>query len=37
LTGLAPDLWTRSNVYGDNCFMGCTNLSNYADIPNSWK
>jgi hypothetical protein len=37
LTGLAPNLWTRSNVYGYSCFYRCTNLSNYADIPDSWK
>jgi hypothetical protein len=38
LTGNAPELWLRSNVpSGGSCFYGCTGLSNYASIPDSWK
>lgn len=38
LTGVAPSVW---NIYPGatkaNCFTGCTNLSNYASIPTTWK
>ena len=47
LTGNAIPLWNRVengevNGYigtpeGKNCFMGCTGLSNYNEIPNYWK
>ncbi|HOM01558.1 MAG TPA: dockerin type I domain-containing protein [Acetivibrio sp.] len=38
LTGLAPDLWMRSNVkYSNSCFYGCTKLSNYDEIPGGWR
>ena len=37
LTGNAPALWERTGVVGNSCFLGCTNLSNYALIPIEWK
>ena len=38
LTGTAPALWNRTNVTSSSgCFSSCTNLTNYADIPSSWK
>jgi len=38
LTGPAPALWRRTNVrYYSSCFLNCTNLSNYDDIPAGWK
>ena len=38
LTGNAPELWNRTNVrYHNYCFYGCTQLDNYADIPDTWK
>lgn len=38
LTGTAPDLWNKSTatVFA-KCFAGCTNLDNYAQIPDTWK
>ncbi len=47
-TGLTevPRIWERvtsdtttyqGQPYGEGCFEGCTNASNYADIPNYWK
>lgn len=38
LTGSAPELWNRTNVTNHYyCFYGCTQLDNYADIPDDWK
>lgn len=38
ITGSVPRLWeTHPNADGTECFLGCTNASNYADIPASWK
>ena len=47
LTGKAPELWltgtnSEGNYYagepdGRNCFLGCTGLENYDDIPDYWK
>ena len=38
LTGKAPELWKRTNVTSNlYAFRGCTQLSNYADIPDDWK
>ena len=38
ITGNAPELWNRDNVTNSRyCFSGCTNLSNYSEIPDSWK
>ncbi|GAE88894.1 dockerin type I domain-containing protein [Acetivibrio straminisolvens] len=38
LTGTAPALWSRSNVTkSSSCFRDCTKLSNYDEIPDSWK
>lgn len=38
LTGNAPILWDRTNVQDSAlCFVDCTNLSNYDDIPDDWK
>ena len=38
LTGNAPTLWERVNVtVYPACFYECYNLSNYADIPSTWK
>ena len=38
ITGNAPELWNRDNVTNSRyCFTGCTNLSNYSEIPDSWK
>ena len=39
MTGTAPKLWethssANSRAY---CFSGCTNLSNYSEIPDAWK
>ena len=46
LTGSAPELWKRgtnseeNNYRGDpdgcNCFLGCTKLENYGEIPYYW-
>ena len=37
LTGNAPALWERENVTSYvSCFLRCTNLSNYNEIPSSW-
>ncbi len=47
-TGLTevPRIWERvtsdtttyqGQPWGNGCFEGCTNASNYADIPNYWK
>ena len=47
LTGNAPEIWKsgtntaennyRGNPEGMNCFEGCTNLTNYSEIPVEWK
>lgn len=38
LTGTAPSLWTQfSSATGGGCFNGCTNLDNFAEIPDQWK
>lgn len=41
LTGLAPELWDKTKwpyvTRSDRCFVNCTGLSNYADIPSDWK
>ena len=37
LTGEAIDLWSAGNIIGKNCYEGCTNLTNYEDIPDEWK
>ena len=38
LTGTAPALWTMfPNATMGMCFRGCTKLSNYDAIPNTWK
>ena len=38
LNGNAPALWERTNVTNSQwCFYDCTNLSNYNDIPSTWK
>lgn len=40
LTGLtyAPVIWTNPQFTSyTQCFNGCTNASNYADIPTAWK
>ncbi len=38
LTGMAPELWNNNNVTASySCFYGCTNLSNYNEIPDNWK
>ena len=38
LTGNAPNLWeTHSGADGTKCFYNDTNLTNYNDIPDSWK
>ena len=38
LTGLAPELWWRipSPTNGNDCFLNCTQLDNYAYIPVEW-
>ena len=37
-TGEAPSLWTtHPSAERAECFRGCTNLSNYDDIPETWK
>ena len=34
----APELWDLyPNARGDNCFLRCTNASNYDQIPSDWK
>lgn len=36
--GAVPESWnTFSDAAGTDCFMGCTNASNYAIIPAAWK
>ncbi len=38
LTGLAPTLWLREpEPTGTSCFYNCLGLSNYCDIPGTWK
>jgi len=39
LIGNAPELWLRTSPTptGDDCFAGCTLLSNYSSIPISWR
>lgn len=38
VTGKAPELWNRTNVTSyQYAFKACTQLSNYADIPDGWK
>jgi len=39
LIGNAPTLWLRDPepTNHSNCFYNCTNLDNYASIPNDWK
>lgn len=38
MTGVAPALWSRSPTpAGALCFHNCTALSNYGDIPGSWR
>ena len=38
LTGTAPSIWiTNPSATGTYCFTGCTKLSNYSDIPSTWK
>lgn len=42
LTGQAPELWNMRNAEGytcsgRRCFRDCTNLSNYGDVPDTWK
>ena len=38
LTGTAPALWDLYPAANRNeCFKDCTNLDNYASIPESWK
>lgn len=38
ITSSVPELWNRTNIeeYTD-CYYGCTNAANYADIPDDWK
>ena len=37
-SGNVPDLWnSHSGANGLQCFFGCTNALNYADIPIGWK
>ena len=38
VTGNAPRLWEKSTITRPHwCFTGCTNLSNYSEIPDLWK
>jgi len=38
LDGDAPELWLRvPEPTGSSCFTNCTNLDNYASIPDDWK
>lgn len=33
-----PELWvSHASAQGYRCYRGCTNASNYADIPSGWK
>lgn len=37
ITGALPELWnTYPSATGTACFSGCTNASNYDDVPDSW-
>ena len=38
-TGSVPDIWTYNTTGSSdtNCFLYCTALSNYADIPTNWR
>ncbi len=38
ITGEAPQLWvSHPSAQRGECFRGCTKLTNYADIPETWK
>jgi len=38
IKGAAPDLWNRiPEPMGTECFFNCLQLSNYEQIPDSWK
>ena len=38
ITSKVPELWKRTNVIEHyECFLGCENAVNYADIPDDWK
>ena len=42
IVSIVPDFWniTSTGGYkpiGDQCFSGCTNAANYAEIPDDWK
>lgn len=38
ITDDVPELWdTFSGYTGTECYYGCINAENYADIPSSWK
>lgn len=38
ITSSVPELWLKfPNASKINCFYGCTNASNYSDIPDEWK
>ena len=38
IVGDVPELWNEfPDATGTGCFRGCTNASNYADIPDNWK
>ena len=33
-----PELWNKPNaIWGDRCYRGCTNASNYSSIPSGWR
>ena len=38
MTGTAPQLWiTHPSAERGQCFQGCTSLTNWAEIPDTWK
>jgi hypothetical protein len=38
ITSAVPTLWVSyPSVTHTQCFVNCTNASNYADIPTDWK
>lgn len=38
ISSSVPELWiSHASANGNDCYYGCTNASNYADIPSGWK
>ena len=37
LKGTVYPIWEDENIKGDDCFLNCTKLNNYNEIPEIWK